>query len=335
MIRCTGEFCPHLSTNLSSFLKNHSSSAALLKMTEDWRDCLDNREAVAAVAVDLSKAFDSICHNLLLAKLQAYGLSQPALDLISSYLLGRKQRVKLQGTYSSYRAVKAGVPQGSLLGPLLFNIFINDLNFCAPNISLRLYADDTIGYASDVSPAVLEFIINTDLQLLPTWFILNYLAVSNPKTQAFRVGPCGYDYDLNLNGSEIEICDSIKILRVTLDSKLYFREHITEQLKKAYSKATALRSICRFIPIDVMITLYKAFILPHLEYRSPLFVGIGKVQSNRIDNTNYYILRTLLGHAKTVPYEQLLKTVGLLNLRDRRIRQSLILLYKCLYCSGP
>ena len=96
-----GEFCPHLSTNLFGFLKNHSSCIALLKMTEDWRDCLDNREAVAAVAVDLSEAFDSICHNLLLAKLQAYGFSQPALDLISSYLLGRKQRVKLQGTCSS------------------------------------------------------------------------------------------------------------------------------------------------------------------------------------------------------------------------------------------
>ena len=81
---------------------------------------------------------------------------------------------------------------------------------------------------------------------------------------------------------EIEISDSIKILGVTLDSKLSFREHITEQLKKAYSKATALRRIRHFVPIDVMIRLYKAFILPHLEYCSPLFVGIGKVQSNRI-----------------------------------------------------
>ena len=84
-----------------------------------------------------------------------------------------------------------------------------------------------------------------------------------------------------------------------------------------------------------MIRLYKAFILPHLEYCIPLFVGKGKVQSNRTDNASYYILRTLLNHAKTVPFEQLLKTVDMLNLRDRSIRQSLILLYKCLYCSGP
>ena len=81
-----------------------------------------------------------------------------------------------------------------------------------------------------------------------------------------------------------------------------------------HSKASALRRIRRFIPIDVMIRLYKAFILPHLEYCGPLFVGIGKIQSNRIDSANYYISKTLLGHAKTVPYEQLLKTVGMLNL---------------------
>ena len=171
----------HLSPNLSGFLKKHSCCTALLKMTEDWRQSLDNREAVIAVAVDLSKAFDSINHNLLLAKLRAYGFSPSALNLISSYLLGRRQRVKLSGVCSSYSEVMVGVPQGSLLGPLLFNIYINDFNYAIPDVSLRLYADDTTMYASDVSPLILEFVVNNGLEQLLSWFQENHLMI-NTKT---------------------------------------------------------------------------------------------------------------------------------------------------------
>ena len=136
-------FRRHLSQNLSGFLTNHSCCTALLKMTEEWRRKLDNRESAMTVAVDLSKAFDSINHNLLLAKLKAYGLSQSALSLMAPDLLGRKQRVCLHGVCSSYSELRAGLPQGSLLGPLLFNIFINDLNYAVPDVSLRLYTDNT------------------------------------------------------------------------------------------------------------------------------------------------------------------------------------------------
>ena len=105
-------------------------------MTEDWSRSLDNRVSAMAVAVDLSKAFDSI--NLLLAKLEAYGLSQSAMKLMSSYLLGRKQRVCLHGVCSSYSELRAGLPQGILLGPLFLNRFINDLNYAVQDESLRL-----------------------------------------------------------------------------------------------------------------------------------------------------------------------------------------------------
>ena len=106
-----------LSHNLSGYLRGHSCCSALLKMTADWRASLDRREAVAAVAVDLSKAFDSVCHSLL-AKLTAYGFSGRALQLMTVYLRERKQRVKLDNTYSQWRTVTTGVPRGSLLGPL-------------------------------------------------------------------------------------------------------------------------------------------------------------------------------------------------------------------------
>ena len=97
------------------------------------------------MAVDLSKAFDSVCHPLLLAKLKAYGFTDDALKLMAAYLFGRRQRVKLDGVFSPWRTIRTGIPQVSLLGPLLFNMYVNDLNYFVSNTSLRLYADDTKG----------------------------------------------------------------------------------------------------------------------------------------------------------------------------------------------
>jgi hypothetical protein len=119
-------------------------------MVDDWRLALDNRKVVGSVAVDLSKAFDSVCHNLLLAKLRGYGVNDGAIKFLQSYMTDRKQRVKVNGVFSDWSPVICGVPQGSLSGPLLFNIFINDLNYTVDISSLRLYADDTTTYASDL-----------------------------------------------------------------------------------------------------------------------------------------------------------------------------------------
>ena len=173
-----------LSHNLSGYLRGHPCCSALLKMTEDWRASLDRREPVTAVAVDLSKAFDSVFHSLLLTKLTAYGFSGRALQLMTACLCERKQRAKLDNTYSQWGTVTTGIPQGSLLGPLLFNIYMNDLNYFKEGTSLRLYAYDTTAYASDTSAVVLEYIINSDLQVVCTWLQHNYLQINATKTQA-------------------------------------------------------------------------------------------------------------------------------------------------------
>ena len=208
---------------------------------------------------------------------------------MSTYLLGHQQCFRLEGVCSNFKTGKSGVPQGSLSGPSLFDIFINDLNFCVPNVSLRLYADDTTAYLSDVPPTILEFSFNKDLRTLSSWFESNHLTVDTANTQALSVASCDYHYSLFLKNARIEFLQSIKILGVTLDKDLSYTEHIPDQLKKAYAKASALRRIRRFLPHDAMIKLYKAFILPHLEYWSPLFVGIGTGQRHRLEDGNYII----------------------------------------------
>ena len=150
---------------------------------------------------------------------------------MTSDLLGRKQRVCLHGVCSSYSELRAGLPQGSLLGPLLFNIFINDSNYAVPEVSLRLYADDTTLYASHISPIALQFVLNQGLSRLSEWFDSNYLLINNVKTQALPIGPCKYDFDLTLNGSGVTKLPSVRILGVELDSIFNFTEHISSQLK--------------------------------------------------------------------------------------------------------
>jgi len=120
----------------------------------------------------------------------------------------------LDGIYSDWEPIKVGVPQGSPLGPLLFNIYINDLNFQVTNTSSRLYVDDTTEYASDVSPPALEYIITSDLHIFSTWLRQNYLQISTSKTQAMTIGPVPYRYNFSADNNEVYANDTLKILGV-------------------------------------------------------------------------------------------------------------------------
>lgn len=139
------------------------------------------------IAIDLSKAFDSICHDLSLAKLIAYGSQDSAIRLIQSYFTDRFQRVKCNGSFSDWLPVRCGVPQGSLRDPLFFNIFFNYVNYTAGTSSLRLYADDTTQYAAHMSLVVLESTLNHDIIKLTQWFLVNHLQVNAAKTQAMTL----------------------------------------------------------------------------------------------------------------------------------------------------
>ena len=116
--------------------------------------------------------------------------------------------------------IRTRVPQGSLLGPFLFNMYVNDLNYFITNTSLRLYAEDTTEYASDVSPMFLQFVINSDLSVLLRLFTMNFLQINAAKTQAIAIGPSSYQYEFHLNDSNVDTKDTLKILGVVLGSKL-------------------------------------------------------------------------------------------------------------------
>jgi len=158
--------------------------------------------------------------------------------------------------------------------------------------------------------------------VLSRWFVRNYLQINAAITQAVAIGPSLYEYEFDLNDKIVVTEDTLKILGVILDSKLNFKAHIRVQLGKACAKASALRRLRKFISKDVMVRLYKVYVPPHLEYCCPLFLSVGNVEASKMESTNYYILRSILGYSKTVSYDTLLRLADIKSLEQRREFQS-------------
>ena len=181
------QVCPFgyrlLSNLLRGFRNGHSTEHALFRLTEMCRKALGDRKAVGMVLMDLSKAYDCLPHDLLIAKLAAYGFGQHSLPLIRSYLSNRKQRVKVGSEFSEWLGIKSGVPQGSVLGPLFFNIFINDLLLSIKEPEVCNFADDTTIYKSrkDIEDVVVN--LEEDLSSTLDWFKDNHMAANPGKFQ--------------------------------------------------------------------------------------------------------------------------------------------------------
>ena len=169
-----------LADNLSAYREHHSCQTALLRLVEDWKDCLDKDLMVAVTSIDLSKAFDSLPHNLLLAKLKAYGLNKQACILLRNFLNGRQQRVKINDTFSPWMSLTRGVPQGSVLSPLLFNFFINNIFYFVRHARLNIYVDDQQIYDSDKDPMTLHLRMENELTTIVNWYAINGLK-ANPE----------------------------------------------------------------------------------------------------------------------------------------------------------
>ena len=248
--------CTFLSPLLGGFRKGYSIEHVLLTFLQTCKASLDKKELAGAILMDLSKAFDCIDHDLLIAKLAAYGLDWDALKLIKNYLKKRKQRVKINGSYSTYRDVTVGVPQRSVLGPLLFNIFINDIFLFVKNTSVCNYADDTTIYACNSDIDIIINRLETDSSILTKWFSENYMKLNKEKCHFMIFGNKSKESVVTIGKSTIKESEHEKLLGVTFDKKLSFTKHAQDLCKKADQKLHALARLSNYIdPIKLQLII--------------------------------------------------------------------------------
>ena len=218
--------------------------------------------------MDLSKAFDCLPHELLLDKLKTYGVTGKALKLLENYLTNRKQCVKLGQSLSKWEEIYKGVPQGYILGPVLFNIFLNYIFYFITESSLYNYADDnTIAYAGYDIEKLVTTLENDSMKLIE-WFDFNQMKANPDKFQAKAIGSKTHDNNMcfSLKDNVIKCEDEVKLLGVTLDYQLKFNTHIVNICKKSSRQLNVLKRVGKYLNKLGRLTIYHSFILSNFNY---------------------------------------------------------------------
>ena len=231
------------------FRKKHSTNHALIDITENIRKALDNGKFACGIFIDLQKAFDTVNHNILINKLNHYGIRGVANNWYKSYLTNRSQYVSIQGHNSEIEQINHGVPQGSVLGPLLFLLYINDLHAAIKYSTVYHFADDTNLLNINSSPKQLQKHLNIDLKPLYKWLLANKISLNCAKTEVIFFHKPGhpikdYKFNIKINGHKIYPSEFIKYLGIYLDTTLSGKHHcelLSIKLKRANGMLSKIR----------------------------------------------------------------------------------------------
>ena len=315
------------------FRKDHSTSIALMILVDRITKALSEGQYVVGVFIDFSKAFDTVNHDILLQKLWHYGIRGLAYDWLSSYLNNRFQYVSFDGVESSYCRISCGVPQGSILGPLLFLIYINDMANVSDELFTLLFADDTNTFLTGNDVNQMIKIMNSELQKLVTWMQVNKLSLNVSKTHfiIFRSSKMKnpvFTERLTMNNVDLKQEIKTKFLGVIIDQKLSWGPHI-DHIKSKASKGIGI--ICKtksLLNVSTLTTLYNSFVYPYLNYATEIWGDTHISYLNILQKLQKKVLRIITKSSWYAHTQPLFEELNILNLQKIHLYKVGIIMFK-------
>ena len=317
----------YLSPYLCGFRRGYSAQHCLIHMLEQWNKAMDNKCYAGALLTDLSKAFDCINHELLIAKLEAYGFDKDSLKFILSYLTDRKHRTKLNNSLSPWANIYSGIPQASILGPLLFNIYINGLLLFVNGKNVANYADDNTPYAMNFRFDSLIENVENDASILITWFRDNYLKMNEGKCHLLITNQEEKRVSAIIGKETIENSKSVKLLGITIDNKLSFDTHVSTICKKVNLKLHALARISNLMSTSKLRIIMKSFIESQFGYCPLVWMFHSRTLNNKINKLRERALR-LVYKEHNLSFEELLRKDNSVTTHHRNLQKLAIEMYK-------
>ena len=250
------------------FRKEHSTFMALMVVVDKIIKSLQNGEFTIGLYLDFSKAFDTIDHEILFMKLYHYGIRGVSLSWFKSYMSNRSQFVSYNGDVSATRRIKCGVPQGSILGPLLFLLYVNDLASVSEFLKSALFADDTNMFASNSDLAYLEKRFNEEIKNVALWLQVNKLSLNIEKSHfmIFSGGRHVNPISLEINGIQLSQVNDVKFLGIMMDDKLTWKKHIEHISNKIAKSIGIMYRLKPFVNKETLLSLYYTLVYPYLTY---------------------------------------------------------------------
>lgn len=324
----------------SGFRPGHSTVSALVKITDDVRYSMANGQVTVLSLLDFSNAFNNVDFDVLLGLLLSLNISPTVIEWFRSYLHGRRQRIRIDDSFSSWCITTAGVPQGGVLSPLLFGIFINSISDHLTS-SYHLYADDLQIYRHaqiDKLPEAIDS-INLDLGKILTWSKSYGLSVNPAKTQVIVIGSSRMISKIDwftlpqvlFDGTHIEVSESLKNLGVIFDRHLSWEPQLAETSRKLFASAGSLRRLRNFLPTSTKTALVQSLLLPILDYADACYLDLTEVQLNKLERLQNFCIRFIFGLRKYDHVSEYRHKLQWLPIRLRRNTHILFLLYTILF----